>query len=256
MSIYEKMDYMMPHYTKTDHSIYEYVKKFENSFIHESINDLVTRFNVSQAALTRFAKKLGFDGFTQFQYQLKLEQEYKKSTSPLPNYRSSTYAKLLEATETAIKPKQIEQLGNKILEAQYVYTTGYNLARLPAEVLEIGLRISRIDSISFISTEKFMVAGKNTNRYVLIVYSSNDGKSMKYNIEKLSLSNNKPYICLVTINSKHPLKKYADQVILLPETTMQDYGNKAITETFAYLMLDDILIDYVSTKAKDLSQNG
>lgn len=184
-----------------------------------------------------------------------MEQEYKKSTSPLPNYRSSTYAKLLEATETAIKPKQIEQLGNKILEAQYVYTTGYNLARLPAEVLEIGLRISRIDNISFISTEKFMVAGKNTNRYVLIVYSSNDGKSMKYNIEKLSRYNNKPYICLVTMNSKHPLKKYADQVILLPETTMQDYGNKAITETFAYLMLDDILIDYVSTKAKDLSQN-
>lgn len=246
MTIYETMDYMIPHYTKTDHEIYEFIKKFENLFINESINELVSNFPFSQAALTRFAKKLGFDGFSQFQYQLRIDQKIKEdSLIATPSLRSATYAKILEATEKNITNKEIEQLGNKILNADYLYTTGSNLSSLPAEYLKMGMRIFHLDNISFLSPDDFFIPAKNTKNNVILIYSAFSGRAYKEHLETLNNFKEQPYICLITMNPKHSLKKFANQVIILPETTMQDYGGKAITETLAFLMFNDMLFDYL-----------
>lgn len=69
MNIIDRMDTLVAAYTATDRKIYEFIKKFPEQFASCSLNEIVERFKISQPALTRFAKKLGFSGFLEFQYQ-------------------------------------------------------------------------------------------------------------------------------------------------------------------------------------------
>ena len=75
MNLFEHMDAMASSFTKTDHYIYTQCKKFTTDFAEDSITMITQNHNISQPALTRFAKKLGFSGFNEFQFALAMQVE-------------------------------------------------------------------------------------------------------------------------------------------------------------------------------------
>ena len=94
MNIFELMESRKNTFSATDRKIYENIKKFPQSYAENKISDLVQSFGFSQAALTRFAKRLGFEGFNVFQYQFRLD-----FINPLQNKN-----RILTETDSDISP--------------------------------------------------------------------------------------------------------------------------------------------------------
>ena len=59
--------------------------------------------------------------------------------------------------------------------------------------------------------------------------------------------NTKPYMLLVTTNSKHPLRHNFDEVIALPTANVATSNRTVLADTFAFLMFNDVLASLLPT---------
>ena len=80
MNIFELMDSKVSSFSKTDKAIYEQIKKFPEEFANSSLNVLCDSGSFTKSAMTRFAQKLGFAGYTEFQYQF--QQDIRSIVDP------------------------------------------------------------------------------------------------------------------------------------------------------------------------------
>lgn len=101
MNIFEKMDAQKNKYTKTELLIYENVKKMPKNFSDAPIPEITRIYSFSQPSLTRFAKKLGFDGFLRFQYQLK--NDLSNNTATDNSSRAEFYGSFMKLVEKVLK---------------------------------------------------------------------------------------------------------------------------------------------------------
>ena len=78
----------------------------------------------------------------------------------------------------------------------------------------------------------------------LIIFSTYNGSIYQTLLKKICSypTNTKPYICLVTMNSKHKLRKYCNNTIVLPSVKQATANHEATLELAAFNMFTDILI--------------
>lgn len=239
MNALEIMESKLSSFSKTDRVIYEMIKKFPANWATQSISEISDEFQVTKPALTRFAKKLGFGGFAEFQYQLaqdlKEVELNKKSVS-----RADIYSKLLRQTEESIDREALKDLAVRMKQSRKVMTMGSNLSRLPAEELLIGLSLH--DEIVSFMPPADIVPYHYSEKDMIIIYSAISGSSHQEFLKGFRREGvTKPYLVLVTVNSKHPLRHNFDQVIVLPTLRLQDSSNIVLSDTFAFLMFNDLL---------------
>lgn len=238
MNIFETMDSNVSTYSKTDLRIYETIKKFPDAYAAESIQEIVNGFSVSQSALSRFAKRNGFDGFLQFQYQLKQDIEKKKDDTKFK--RSIFYGKFLEQTEDSIDPDQLNRIAQKISQSRHFQIAGVSLSEIPAKYLFASCGIFKYCYPSLYDP-LFGTYPLDSSDDVYLLFSAYDGHPQQQYLEQMSKLSSKPYTILVTLTKKHPMRKYFDDIVVLPESKTVDMGHTVMTETFAFLMFDDLL---------------
>ena len=249
MNIIELMDAKKSSFSKTDRKIYEGIKKFPNEFATDSITNLTNTSGVTKSALTRFAQKLGFSGFQelQFQFQTDLKNQneiYKNKT------HSEIYGSVLAQTEETADIHQIRQFIEKLKESHAIYLLGTNLSRIPAEELHIALSFEK-DMISILPHADMLPYNFHEND-VLIIYSAISGSSHQELMKSLRKENKtKPYMVLITTNAKHPLRHNFDLVFSLPTASLADStSNTVLSDTFAFLMFNDILTNELANIKK------
>ena len=239
MNALELMESKLSSFSKTDRVIYEMIKKFPSNWAVQSISQIADGSNVTKPALTRFAKKLGFGGFAEFQYQLAQdlkEVETKKSST----HRADVYAKLLRQTEESVDRDMLKDLALKMKQSRKVMVMGSNLSRLPAEELLIALSLH--DNIVSFMPPADIVPYRFSEKDMVIMYSAITGNSHQDFLKQFRREGVvKPYLVLVTVNSKHPLRHNFDQVIVLPTLRLQDSSNIVLSDTFAFFMFNDLL---------------
>ena len=236
MTIFELMDSKKSKYTKTELLIYEYIKKFPSSFKNDSISDLIESFGFSQASLTRFAKKLGFAGFNQFQYQLQNDANTAEADKET---RSHFYGKFLEMTEEAINQKELNKIARYIKDADRIIFGGNHLSSIPAAFLDLSFKILSDKATALLQEgQPFFPLHKND---VFILFSSYTGKGFKNYPTKLDSKG--VHTILVTLTTKHPLRKEFETVFVLPESQSIHNSKTVMTETFAYFMFIDLLLE-------------
>jgi len=249
MNIIELMDAKKSSFSKTDRKIYEGIKKFPNEFATDSITNLTNTSGVTKSALTRFAQKLGFSGFQELQFQfqtdLKSQNEiYKNKT------HSEIYGSVLAQTEETADIHQIRQFIEKLKESHAIYILGTNLSRIPAVELHIALSFEK-DMISILPHADMLPYNFHEND-VLIIYSAISGSSHQELMKTLRKENKtKPYMVLITTNAKHPLRHNFDMIFSLPTASLADStSNTVLSDTFAFLMFNDILTNELTNMKK------
>lgn len=245
MNIFEKMDAYKSKYTKTELLIYEYVKKMPERFANSTTEKCEALGGFSQPSLTRFAQKLGFNGYTEFQYALKKDYEtVDKQTQD--QTRSEFYGNFLQLTEEAIDPKDVHDIATHLLNARHVAYGGNSLSYVPAYYLDQHSKMmSNIASIAFSSSD---VLWRLDNHDVIMIFSSYSGFGFKH---YLNFDNpDHPYTILVTLTNKHPLRHNFDKVIVLPESKSTDHKKTVMTETLAYMMFIDLLLQELNAIQK------
>ena len=239
MNTIELMDGSVSSFSKTDRAIYEAIRKFPDTFATSSVTQLSLSAGFSKPALTRFAQRLGFSGFVEFQFQFAQDLEQARARTDAPT-SAEVYGSLLKAVEERLDRSQLRGLIDRMRTSRHTYLMGYNLSRIPAEELNIALQFHA--DIAASSPQNDVMQHFMPDD-LLIVYSAVGGDSYKGLLHEFKIGRNtKPYMVLVTTNSKHPLRSHFDEVIALPSATITSGSRTVLADTFAFLMFNDVLV--------------
>ena len=240
MNIFELMDSKASSFSKTDKAIFESVKKFPKEYAYSSLNSLCDEGDsFSKSALTRFAQKLGFAGFMEFQYQFQQDlSTYTKMKTRVSN--AEIYGRILRQVDENADRSHIKELIGRMKSANRVFIIGTNLSRLPAEELTIALSFEI--GINAVCTSYDLLPYDYRDDDMIILYSAITGSSHQSLMKNLRREKqNHPYMVLITVNAKHPLRHNFNDVIVLPTASMSDsVSNTVLADTFAFLMFNDI----------------
>ena len=132
--------------TDLEQEIARYFLQSETIADDLSSQQVTQKLHISQAALTRFAKKCGFTGYREFifQYQHQAENQANQVSkhSPLTKRVLRSYSNMREQTQDLIDEEQLERIAQLIEDAERVYFFGTGSSGLVAR--EMKLRFMRL----------------------------------------------------------------------------------------------------------------
>lgn len=252
MTVIELMDLKVSSFSKTDRRIYEQIKKFPHQFAYNSISEITEKGNLSKAALSRFAKKLGFSGYMEFQYQFCQELK-ENSISKNKVNNADVYSGLLHEVVKTVTPEDLAFIAEKIRNSRRVIIFGTNLSRMAAEVLNISLQFET-NVISSLSQNDVPPVHFDS-RDLYIFFSAIAGSSHQNLLKELNRNDSgKPYLILITTNSKHPLRHHFDSVFALPSVSLAAGSSIVFSDSFAFMMFNDLLVSYMKNTERGISE--
>ena len=121
-----------------------------------SSQQVTQKLHISQAALTRFAKKCGFTGYREFvfqyQHQASKPDTHSHKHSPLTKRVLRSYSIMREQTQDLIDEEQLERVAHLIEDAERVYFFGTGSSGLIAR--EMKLRFMRLGVVCEALTDR------------------------------------------------------------------------------------------------------
>ena len=132
--------------TELEQEIARYFLQAETIQDDLSSQQVTQKLHISQAALTRFAKKCGFTGYREFvfqyQHQASKPDTHSHKHSPLTKRVLRSYSIMREQTKDLIDEEQLERVAQLIEDAERVYFFGTGSSGLVAR--EMKLRFMRL----------------------------------------------------------------------------------------------------------------
>ena len=132
--------------TELEQEIARYFLQVDTIVDDLSSQQVTQKLHVSQAALTRFAKKCGFTGYREFvfqyQHQANKQDTHSHQHSPLTKRVLRSYSTMREQTQDLIDEEQLERVAQLIDDAERVYFFGTGSSGLIAR--EMKLRFMRL----------------------------------------------------------------------------------------------------------------
>ncbi|WP_247943938.1 MurR/RpiR family transcriptional regulator [Streptococcus oralis] len=132
--------------TELEQEIARYFLQVDTIMDDLSSQQVTQKLHVSQAALTRFAKKCGFTGYREFvfqyQHQADKQDTHSHKHSPLTKRVLRSYSIMREQTQNLIDEEQLERVAQLIDDAERVYFFGTGSSGLIAR--EMKLRFMRL----------------------------------------------------------------------------------------------------------------
>ena len=132
--------------TELEQEIARYFLQAETIQDDLSSQQVTQKLHISQAALTRFAKKCGFTGYREFvfqyQHQASKADTHSHKHSPLTKRVLRSYSIMREQTQDLIDEEQLERVAQLIDNAERVYFFGTGSSGLIAR--EMKLRFMRL----------------------------------------------------------------------------------------------------------------
>ena len=135
----------------------------QNQFTAETLSSIVVaeQLHVSQAALTRFAKKCGFKGYREFVFaylntQEKLESAYGQVHFDLTRRVLMDYTELSKMTYELVDEEKLLRIAHLIDQAKRVYLFGKGSSGYVA--MELKIRLMRLGVVCEALTESDSIA--------------------------------------------------------------------------------------------------
>ena len=214
MNVIQIMEQKKTEFTPNDQLIYQKISKDPGKIVQMTTSALSDACGVSQPALTRFVKGLGYTRYQDFRADL-IAWLAEQRTQQMPACDHLEYFsvmnQLLREAEKILTDSYMRDLVCYINQFSRVFTTGVSKSFQPASLLETLM----------IKTGRFFHAVPNDNiselsdsmneNDLLIVFSV----SAKHSLLK-SLSGSAGKIMLVTVTSSHPYQELIDRQVLLP----------------------------------------
>lgn len=209
-----------------------------------SAKSISNRLFVSEAALSRFAKKCGYRGYREFIYQY--EQNLTERNLKIVGNAGSVlniYQELLNKTYSLIDQKQIMRICEYMADASRVFVCGKGSSGLAA--MEAESRFMRIgvdiDSITDSDIMRFQTVFQNSKSMVIGISVSGLTESILYSLQQAHEKKSKTV--LITAHKNGRISSYCDEIVLIPSLKYLNYGN-VISPQFPILIFLDIIYSY------------
>lgn len=235
-------------------------KNIADFFIHNrkkvdfSAKAISERLFVSEASLSRFAKKCGYRGYREFVYQYE-ETFVEKSESMTGNTRKvlNAYQELLNKTYNLVDEAQIACVVRYLNQANRVIVSGKGSSGYAANEMEIRFMRIGVDIDSLIDSDIMRMQAVFQDKKSLIFGISISGSSedVLYLLKESHKRGAKTV--LITANNKDIYNQFCTEVILLPSLKYLDHGN-VISPQFPILVMLDIIYSCYVEQDKNMKE--
>lgn len=208
------------------------------------------RLFVSEASLSRFAKKCGFRGYREFIYQYG-ENFVAKQESITGNTRTvlNAYQELLNKTYSLVDEKQVERICRYMNKAARVFVCGMGSSGLSAREMELRFMRIGVDITSMDDRDMMRMRGvfQDENSLVLGVSISGETEDVIFLLQEAH--EKKARTVLLTARSRPEYDRFCDEVMLIPSLLHLNHGN-VISPQFPILLMTDIFYSYYVSQDK------
>lgn len=239
-SILTLIESKIDEFTEIEKTISDY---FMNLTADEDISSKAVsqRLFVSESALTRFAKKLGFSGYREFSYQFKNSKE--KAFNDIKGFRYTvfdTYQEILSKSYYLFDDRKLNKVVNAILRKKRIFVYGMGSSGLLGQ--EFVERISRmgLDAECIKDSHYLILNHARVTSDSIVIGISYSGKTTEVIDALIRAKKKKAYTVIMTSVDLEEFNKEFDQVLLMALKKNLDFSN-IISPQFPGLILTDIL---------------
>ena len=215
MGILEQLENPKFKATKSEKTLIEYIKSDLDNIIYKSISIIAKESGVGEATITRFTKKLGFNGFQDFKVTLAKEISNKKNTSiiNLHVHRDESVTETANILEQTVKQIDLDLMckcRDLIMNAKRVYFIGIGYSGIAAT--DINYKFMRIGftTVPVTDSHTMVIMSSITNDDDVIVAISNSGTTKEVIKTVKQAKENGTKIITLTEDSDNPLRKLSD----------------------------------------------
>lgn len=262
--------------TEIEKKIYKYIMDNPLAFSLKSISEVAEDLNISKTSLMRFAKGLGFQGYSQFKKTFQEEQIL--DTSPAERMKKLYESDYINSAEKT-KKQEIENIENTlmnindvnfnklislIMDDSKIFTLGWNVSTYLSDLLSfrlnhLGFNCTSLKREIIDYDEQLMYIKKDDLLIVFDFYKYTKAAERAVKIAK----ENGAEIVVITDNFSCPLCKYSELVFFCNAKTdllMNSmvgplfFINLVISEVL--YRLDDKIIDLLDKRFKIIKDSG
>ena len=238
---------------KTDKKIADFLMGNPQSILTLYITDLAKRCGTSEAAIVRFAKKMGFSGYQQLKLSLAQEADMRPISENITENDSAydIFCKVcedifcsLEKTKRALDAKNLQMCCEKILSADKILICGLgNSASVATDAAHKMLRLG-LNACAYTDNHMQAIAAAHTANNSVFLGISHSGRS-KDIVEAMKIAREQGAFCTaLTGAEKSPLHKAAD-IVLRTVSDETNYRILGLSSRIAQLAIIDAVYSYL-----------
>ncbi len=143
MNLLQKMQENKSNFTKNDLKIYDKIISDPGGIAFMSTTDLAEHCGVSQPAVTRFIKSLGYEKFQDFRAELVSYLAKYSDNAEESKLRQPYFTRLfatIESIEQTLTKDYMEELAKYVLKHKRLFVVGRAKSRYPAELFAVLVR--------------------------------------------------------------------------------------------------------------------
>lgn len=226
-------------------------KEIADFFIHNKLEmdfsskNISTMLYVSEASLSRFAKKCGFKGYREFLFRYQeVFQEDKEIVDDRTKAVFNSYQELLNKSYNLIDEDQLWKIVSKLSTCKRVYVYGMGSSGIAAT--EFKLRFIRIgiDVEAITDSHLMKMNSVRINEDSLVIGISISGKTQPVLSSLRAAKERGAYTVLITSTQKPEAKEICDDSLLVAVLKNLEYGN-VISPQFPILIMMDLLYSFL-----------
>lgn len=234
-------------FTKTEEKIADFILGNPYEFGRNSIDETVKQVKASKPAMIRFAKKLGYSGYSEFKYDVakfNISESYTNKNSAEDNpikQVTETYSKYINLMNDSIDIDKLNEMVQCIAYARKVKILAVNRTALSARqlqlrALKIGYDIECVEDRAAMND----VINTMDNRDICLIFSIRDNEhTYAPLVENLKTRGVKTAI--FTMTPSLPFIKNCNYSIFLPQ--LNKNNTQFIDEQVLYFVLDEIILN-------------
>lgn len=202
------------------------------------------RLFVSEASLSRFAKKCGYRGYREFLYQY--EETFIEKNQPMTGHTRmalNAYQELLNKTYSLLNEPQIMRVCHYLSKAVRVFVCGVGSSGLAAREMEMRFMRIGVNIYSILDADlmRMRAVFQNDTSVVIGISISADSEDVLYFLRESH--KNGARTILITARNKESCEEYCDEMILIPSLKHLNRSN-VISPQFPILVMVDVIYSY------------
>lgn len=201
---------------------------------------------VSEASLSRFAKKCGYRGYREFVYQYEASfVEQKESMKDHTRLILGAYQELLNKCYSLVDEAQIARIGSAISKKSRVFVCGKGSSGLAAREMEQRFMRIGVDINCIVDGDlmKMRAVFQNRNTMIFGISISGETEDVLYTLKKAHSNGAKTI--LITARNKDEFGEFCDEVVLIPSLKYLNAGNVISPQFPVQLMVDICYAHYI-----------
>ncbi|CEP97853.1 RpiR family transcriptional regulator [[Clostridium] sordellii] len=258
MGIIENLESPNFKVTKSDKILIEYIKNNIEDVFYKPISQIAKESNIGEATITRFSKKMGFNGLQDFKVSLAQEISSLSKNKNIINSNIQnnepvvdTAKKLLisnintlESTVDIINGQDIHKSSQLIINAKRIYFVGIGYSGIIAQDSNYKFMRIGLNCVSFDSSHTMIMMASIMEKGDLLIAISHSGETDEI-IKTVKLAKeNEVDVISITKKKESSLKNISDiHLEYISEETLLETGS--ISSKLAQIFLIDLIYTQV-----------